>query len=130
MRARVPIFCWDVVEVHLPDRVMRQFGLVQAIPSSFAFDATHFNHDRRGRSNTNWELEHAQWLHFWNHIDQYVWNAPILHGSLRYDDPYLIWFRRITRFIIGNPISSPQQQQGYVPNATTYETMVSLILAY
>ena len=33
-------------------------------------------------------------------------------------------------FIIGNPISSPQQQQGYVPNATTYETMVSLILAY
>nr|XP_025888003.1 protein MAIN-LIKE 1-like [Solanum lycopersicum] len=53
-RARVPIFCWDVVEVHLPDRVMR----------------------------------------------------------------------RITRFVIGNPISSPQQQQGYVPNATTYETMV------
>uniref|UniRef100_A0A494G9G1 Aminotransferase-like plant mobile domain-containing protein n=1 Tax=Solanum lycopersicum TaxID=4081 RepID=A0A494G9G1_SOLLC len=82
-RARVPIFCWDVVEVYLPDRVMRQFGLVQAIPSSFAFDATHFNHDRRGRSNTNWELEHAQWLHFCNHIDQYVWNAPILHESLR-----------------------------------------------
>ncbi|KAH0783772.1 hypothetical protein KY290_003370 [Solanum tuberosum] len=126
-RARVPIFCWDVVEVHLPDRVMRQFGLVQAIPSPFPFDATHFPHDRRGRPNTNWELEHAQWLHFWNHIDQYVCNTPILHGSLRYDDPYLIWFRRITRFIIGNPISSPQQQQGYVPNATAYETMVSLI---
>ncbi|KAL3373857.1 hypothetical protein AABB24_005705 [Solanum stoloniferum] len=122
-RARVPIFCWDVVEVHLPDRVMRQFGLVQAIPSPFPFDATHFHYDRRGRPNTNWELEHAQWLHFWNHIDQYVCNAPILHGLLRYDDPYLIWFRRITRFIIGNPISSPQQQQGYVPNATAYETM-------
>ncbi|KAM3221711.1 protein MAIN-LIKE 2-like [Capsicum annuum] len=28
-RVRVPIFCWDVVEVHLPDRVMRQFGLQQ-----------------------------------------------------------------------------------------------------
>ncbi|KAF3654766.1 hypothetical protein FXO37_16303 [Capsicum annuum] len=26
----VPIFYWDVVEVHLPDRVMRQFGLQQA----------------------------------------------------------------------------------------------------
>ncbi|KAH0776782.1 hypothetical protein KY290_008193 [Solanum tuberosum] len=98
-RARVPIFCSDVVEVHLPDRVMRQFGLVQEIPSSFPFDATHFHHDRRGRPNTNWELEHAQW----------------------YDDPYLIWFRRITRFVIGNPTSRPQQLQGYVPNATAYE---------
>ncbi|KAF3643249.1 putative patatin group A-3-like [Capsicum annuum] len=29
-RVRVPIFCWDAVEVHLPDRVMRQFGLQQA----------------------------------------------------------------------------------------------------
>ncbi|KAH0737538.1 hypothetical protein KY290_036243 [Solanum tuberosum] len=122
-RARVPIFCWDVVEVHLPDRVMRQFGLVQEIPSPFPFDATHFHHDRRGRPNTNWELEHAQWLPFWNHIDQYVCNAPIIHGSLRYDDPYLIWFRRITRFVIGNPTSRPQQLQGYVPNATAYETM-------
>uniref|UniRef100_M1BY64 Uncharacterized protein n=1 Tax=Solanum tuberosum TaxID=4113 RepID=M1BY64_SOLTU len=35
---------------------------------------------------------------------------------------------RITRFIIGNPISSPQQQQGYVPNATAYETMARHIL--
>ncbi|KAH0675264.1 hypothetical protein KY285_023065 [Solanum tuberosum] len=107
-RARVPIFCWDVMNVHLPDRVMRQFGLVQEIPSPFPFDATHFHHDRRGRPNTNWELEHAQWLPFWNHIDQYVYNAPIIHGSLRYDDSYHIWFKRITRFAIGNPTSRPQ----------------------
>ncbi|WMV13712.1 hypothetical protein MTR67_007097 [Solanum verrucosum] len=25
-RVRDPIFCWDVIEVHLSDRVMRQFG--------------------------------------------------------------------------------------------------------
>ncbi|KAF3651645.1 hypothetical protein FXO38_16493 [Capsicum annuum] len=30
-RARIPIFNWDVVEVHLPDRVMRQFGIQQAM---------------------------------------------------------------------------------------------------
>lgn len=69
-------------------------------------------------------------MSFWNHNDQYLCNAPVIHGSLLYDDPYLIWFTRITRFIIGNPTSRPQQEQGYVPNATAYETMVSPILGF
>ncbi|KAH0672981.1 hypothetical protein KY290_025262 [Solanum tuberosum] len=123
-RVRVPIFCWNVVEVHLPDRVMRQFGLQQAIPTPFPFDSTHFRHDRRGRPNTNWELEHAQWLSLWNQRLQYSCDAPVNHEPFRYDDPYLIWFRRITRLVIGNPNSRPQSQQGYVPNSTAYETMV------
>ncbi|KAH0765353.1 hypothetical protein KY285_001224 [Solanum tuberosum] len=115
-RVRAPIFCWDVVEVYLPDRVMRQFGLKQMIPTPFLFDSTHFHHDRRGRPNTNWELEHAQWLPFWNQRLQYICEAPINHEPLRYDHPYLIWFRRITRLVIDNPTMRPQQQQGYVPN--------------
>ncbi|KAH0657091.1 hypothetical protein KY285_031973 [Solanum tuberosum] len=123
-RVRVPIFCWDVVEVHFPDRVMRQFGLQQAIPTPFPFDSNHFRHDRRGRPNANWELEHAQWLSFWNQRLQYSCDASVNNESLRYDDPYLIWCRRITCLVIGNPNSRPQNQQGYVPNSTAYETMV------
>uniref|UniRef100_M0ZJ12 Serine/threonine-protein phosphatase 7 long form homolog n=1 Tax=Solanum tuberosum TaxID=4113 RepID=M0ZJ12_SOLTU len=125
-RVRAPIFCWDVVEVHLPDRVMRQFGLKQTIPTPFLFDATHFHHDRRGRPNTNWKLEHAQWLPFWNQRLQYICDAPFNREPLRYDDPYLIWFKRITRLVIGNPTQRPQQQKGYVPNSTAYETMVCI----
>ncbi|KAL3334405.1 hypothetical protein AABB24_030912 [Solanum stoloniferum] len=102
---------------------MRQFGLKQMIPTPFSFDSTHFHHDRRGRPNTNWELKHAQWLPFWNQQLQYICDVPINREPLRYDDPYLIWFRRITRLVIGKPTLRPQQQ-GYVPNSTAYETMI------
>ncbi|KAG5598864.1 hypothetical protein H5410_030234 [Solanum commersonii] len=47
------------------------------IQTPFPFDSTHFHHDRRRRPNTNWELEHA-------HANC---------ETLRYDDPYLIWFQ-------------------------------------
>ncbi|KAK4734607.1 hypothetical protein R3W88_008868 [Solanum pinnatisectum] len=109
-RIRAPIFCWDVVEVHLPDRAMRQFGLKQTIPTPFLFDSMH-----------NGCL-------FWNQRLQYICDAPVNREPLRYDGPYLIWFRRITRLVIGNPTQRPQQQEGYVPNSTAYETMVSKAL--
>lgn len=126
-RARVTIFCWDGVEVHLPDRVVRQFGFMQRIPDHFQFDVLHFHHDRRGRKNKHWDQEHAQWLPFWNQRHQYVYNAPVSQGPLQFDDIYLIWFRRITHLLIGNPTHRPQRHQGYVPNSTAYEAMVQHI---
>ncbi|XP_057527841.1 uncharacterized protein LOC130806685 [Amaranthus tricolor] len=34
-RSRCPLICFDIVELHLPDRVMRQFGLEQVIPQAY-----------------------------------------------------------------------------------------------
>uniref|UniRef100_A0A3Q7JB16 Aminotransferase-like plant mobile domain-containing protein n=1 Tax=Solanum lycopersicum TaxID=4081 RepID=A0A3Q7JB16_SOLLC len=68
-------------QVHLPDRLMRQFGLQQAIPTPLPFDSHHFRHDHWGRPHTKWELEHAHWLSFWNQRLQYSCDAPILVGS-------------------------------------------------
>ena len=60
-RVRAPIFCWDIVEVHLPDRVMRKFGLNQTIPTPNLFDATHFHHDRRADQIQigNWSMHNG-----------------------------------------------------------------------
>uniref|UniRef100_A0A3Q7I3F3 Aminotransferase-like plant mobile domain-containing protein n=1 Tax=Solanum lycopersicum TaxID=4081 RepID=A0A3Q7I3F3_SOLLC len=66
----------DIIEFHFLDRVLRQFGLKQTIPTPFLFDATHFHHDRRGRPNTNWKLEHAQWFPLWNQRLKYIFDAP------------------------------------------------------
>ncbi|KAL7235321.1 hypothetical protein ACSBR1_018759 [Camellia fascicularis] len=54
--ARVPLICFDVVEWHLPDRVLRQFGRVQSVPNwcdtKWQLHAT----DRRGRVGIDWSV--------------------------------------------------------------------------
>ncbi|XP_021725271.1 serine/threonine-protein phosphatase 7 long form homolog [Chenopodium quinoa] len=57
-RARVPLICFEVVESHLPDRVMRQFRLQQPIPQNCDTVVRLHDIDRRGKTETNWALEH------------------------------------------------------------------------
>ncbi|KAM3266272.1 hypothetical protein P3L10_003266 [Capsicum annuum] len=47
-RAIVPVIAWDVVEWHYPDRVLRQFELIQNISSKILWDPKHFQLNRRG----------------------------------------------------------------------------------
>uniref|UniRef100_A0A3Q7G1V4 Aminotransferase-like plant mobile domain-containing protein n=1 Tax=Solanum lycopersicum TaxID=4081 RepID=A0A3Q7G1V4_SOLLC len=45
----VPMFCLDIVEVHTPDRVMRQFGHSQHVSVSPSWGTNHHVHDQRRR---------------------------------------------------------------------------------
>ena len=69
-RTRSPLICFDVVELHLPDRVMRQFGLEQSVPQAVdTSDALH-KKDRRGQSN--WEFRHSIHVQEWNRREALV----------------------------------------------------------
>lgn len=50
-RTRTPLICFDVVEYHLPDRVMHQFGLKQTIPEDADTGDTLHRNDRRAQKN-------------------------------------------------------------------------------
>lgn len=54
------LICWDVVEPHLPHRVMRQFGFHQSLPDMRLTDNQIALHslDRRGRANQDWSTTH------------------------------------------------------------------------
>ena len=56
-RSRVPLICFDTMEFHYLDRVMRQFGFVQRIPA--AVDTSDGLHKKDRRSQSNWTVVHS-----------------------------------------------------------------------
>ncbi|MQM21558.1 hypothetical protein Taro_054600 [Colocasia esculenta] len=62
-RAHVPMFCMAVMEIHMPERVWRQFGAPQVItPAPKRYDRK----DGRGHVGENWLLYHARNIGRWN----------------------------------------------------------------
>ncbi|GFY81180.1 hypothetical protein Acr_01g0009890 [Actinidia rufa] len=59
--------------------------------------------------------------------------SPALHvgvidaAAMRYDDPYMVWYRRITRTLVGNPAHRPTS--GYVEIGSTIEIATRYIAA-
>ncbi|XP_057516734.1 serine/threonine-protein phosphatase 7 long form homolog [Amaranthus tricolor] len=52
-RASVPLICFDIVEVHLPERVMHQYGLVQGIPPPCDTEPRLHQISRRNQAGAN-----------------------------------------------------------------------------
>ena len=47
--ATVPLVCFHLVEIHTPDRVVRQFGMIQEIPDDIDTDTVLHAIDLRGK---------------------------------------------------------------------------------
>nr|POE59806.1 serine/threonine-protein phosphatase 7 long form like [Quercus suber] len=54
--AVVPLACFCIVEKHQPDRVLRQFGLVQDIPIDVDTNERLHGIDLRGKVDRNWRI--------------------------------------------------------------------------
>ena len=65
-RSKVPLIFFWLIEFHLPDRVLQQFGLNQEQPEDV---------DARGKVEKNWKVEHAVHIQKWNDRSEYVCHA-------------------------------------------------------
>ena len=103
-RSIVPLICIHIIEMHYPNRVLRQFGCVQSIPHApLRFDELHTftlrDHD------INWAEKHGQWIELWGRRAHNVVIGDPSDGSIHYHSQYLEWYRSVTRRWI-SPISA------------------------
>ncbi|MQL77034.1 hypothetical protein Taro_009446 [Colocasia esculenta] len=61
--AHVPLLCTSVMEMHVPQRVLRQFGKIQSKPQPME---QYKRVDGRGRANVNWAVYYTDYVSRWN----------------------------------------------------------------
>ena len=96
--ATVPLVCFHLVEIHTPDRVVRQFGMIQEIPDDIDTDTVLHAIDLRGKVCVDWMRKHALHITHWGNRLQQCCEAVL--GDMPPAHEYFNWFRRVTRRFI------------------------------
>ncbi|RVW98745.1 Serine/threonine-protein phosphatase 7 long form-like [Vitis vinifera] len=128
-RTMSPLIFFDIVEWHRPERVLRQFGLIQGIPSTPPIDSDLHSIDRRGRPQFDWRLYHEHYVALWEARGDHIVTAAPIGPHMDYHAPYMTWYRRITRRFI-TPMSDFGPMRYQATALSTHlliETMTSII---
>ncbi|XP_073121123.1 serine/threonine-protein phosphatase 7 long form homolog [Henckelia pumila] len=114
-RCVCPLICFDIVEMHRPDRVLRQFKMRQSIPRPALDNDNLHNVNRTGHRNTDWREYHKDAIILWNGKLSNVARGERYRRSSEVDDDYFPWYDRITvRFI--SPAVTGLGFRPYQPN--------------
>ncbi|KAK9089814.1 hypothetical protein Scep_028896 [Stephania cephalantha] len=85
---------------HRPERVMRQFDMVQVVPPNCAYDAQLHRIELCGHHHENWVTFHASYIHMWENRGDTIATAALNEGHDHQD--YMTWYRSVTRRFIGH----------------------------
>ncbi|KAF3948461.1 hypothetical protein CMV_025547 [Castanea mollissima] len=96
--ATVPLVCFHLVEKHTPDRVVRQFGMIQEISRNVNTDTVLHAIDLRGKVGVDWMRKHAAHITEWGSRLQQRCEAVL--GDMPPQHEYFDWYKRVTRRFI------------------------------
>ena len=118
--ATVPLVCFHLVEIHTPDRVVRQFGMIQEIPDDIDTDTVLHAIDLRGKVCVDWMRKHALHITHWgNRLQQ---RFEVVVGDMPPQHEYFGWFDRVTRRFINRPRAKSTMMVSDAMFSTSYRT--------
>ncbi|XP_071916738.1 serine/threonine-protein phosphatase 7 long form homolog isoform X2 [Coffea arabica] len=99
------LICWEVVEPHLSNRVMRQFGYHQPVPDLRLTENQQELHslDRRGKGNQDWLTAHRAYVEVWTDRHSHVEDGVVAEDPTYPSDEYRQWYRERTVVYVSNP---------------------------
>ncbi|KAK9051618.1 hypothetical protein SSX86_028245 [Deinandra increscens subsp. villosa] len=97
---------FEVVEPHLPSRVMRQFGFFQTVPNNLLItrdEHTTLHGLSRKATTINWNQECAMYIAHWINRMAHVVTGQECGGEYRASPMYMNWFLERTAFYVEDP---------------------------
>ncbi|KAL5127800.1 Serine/threonine-protein phosphatase 7 long form [Glycine soja] len=99
--AVVPLICFQVIEWHQPDKVLRQFGMQQPIPESPSQPLNIHGITLKRKHDENWGQLFIPMIHQWNNRHAFRVDAyPRQEGLLSFNSDYMVWYRRKTKMFV------------------------------
>ena len=88
-RTMLPLICFDIIEWHIPERVLRQFRMQQGIPPPCLIDMELHLVDRQGRHQYDWVTFHAQYISLRATRFECIATTPLAITTMDFYDPYM-----------------------------------------
>ncbi|XP_056693860.1 serine/threonine-protein phosphatase 7 long form homolog [Spinacia oleracea] len=115
-RSVVPLICFDIVEYHYPNRVMRQFGLEQSVPVACDTSVDLHNVDRRHKTK-KFEEMHRKYVEEWRDRESRIVQGTPFAGHSERMKEYMDWYCSITRLLI-TPVTRSPPTTHYQPSSS------------
>ncbi|KAL0431293.1 UNVERIFIED_CONTAM: Serine/threonine-protein phosphatase 7 long form [Sesamum radiatum] len=114
-RSACPLIFYAIVEIHHPERVLRQFGMRQNIPEMpDSRDMTLHQISRKARTGTDWGVQHILHIRRWQRRRDIIVNRPPISNETHTERGYWEWYNNITRRFVSSS-TSRRVERGYQP---------------
>ncbi|KAL0312775.1 UNVERIFIED_CONTAM: Serine/threonine-protein phosphatase 7 long form [Sesamum radiatum] len=114
-RSACPLIFYAIVEIHHPERVLRQFGMRQNIPEMpDSRDMTLHQISRKARTGTDWGVQHILHIRRWQRRRDTIVNRPPISNERHTERGYWEWYNNITRRFVSSS-TSRRVESGYQP---------------
>ncbi|KAG9454910.1 hypothetical protein H6P81_007814 [Aristolochia fimbriata] len=122
--SRTPLICFEIVELHVPDRVMLQLGLEQVTPREDVEHVTRIS--RKGRAREDWTLYHRDYIARWEARTESVVTGSRAYTPRHAPSDYMMWYLGATRQFISPPPT--EATKVYHPRGYTEEALPSHVV--